>query len=102
MPERQGVSRSNPIAVIDIGSNSGRVVVFERDASSHLRLLAGSRAALRLVHDVEARNVPIRLSAAPSSGQRSDEDGAERVRRAVDDSSRAPRFDGRMTVAVIL
>ncbi|HJZ73112.1 MAG TPA: Ppx/GppA phosphatase family protein [Vicinamibacterales bacterium] len=55
MPERQGVSRSNPIAVIDIGSNSGRVVVFERDASSHLRLLAGSRAALRLVHDVDAR-----------------------------------------------
>ena len=43
------------MAVIDIGSNSGRVMVFERDISSHLRLLAGSRASLRLVHDVDAR-----------------------------------------------
>jgi len=30
-------------------------MVFERDASSHLRLLAGSRASLRLVHDVDTR-----------------------------------------------
>jgi exopolyphosphatase/guanosine-5'-triphosphate,3'-diphosphate pyrophosphatase len=30
-------------------------MVFERDASSHLRLLAGSRASLRLVHDVDVR-----------------------------------------------
>lgn len=30
-------------------------MVFEREASSHLRLLAGSRAPLRLVHDVDAR-----------------------------------------------
>jgi len=43
------------IAVIDIGSNSGRVMVFERDGSNHLRLLAGSRAPLRLVHDVDQR-----------------------------------------------
>lgn len=43
------------MAVIDIGSNSGRVMVFERDASSHLRLLAGSRVSLRLVHDVDTR-----------------------------------------------
>ena len=55
MPERAGVSPSDPVAVIDIGSNSGRVMVFERDASSHLRLLAGSRAPLRLVHDVDTR-----------------------------------------------
>jgi exopolyphosphatase / guanosine-5'-triphosphate,3'-diphosphate pyrophosphatase len=41
--------------VIDIGSNSGRVMVFERDTSSHLRLLAGSRAPLRLVRDVDER-----------------------------------------------
>jgi exopolyphosphatase/guanosine-5'-triphosphate,3'-diphosphate pyrophosphatase len=45
----------HPVGVIDIGSNSGRVMVFERDAASHLRLLAGSRAALRLVHDVDTR-----------------------------------------------
>jgi len=30
-------------------------MVFERDASNHLRLLAGSRAPLRLVHDVDQR-----------------------------------------------
>jgi exopolyphosphatase/guanosine-5'-triphosphate,3'-diphosphate pyrophosphatase len=47
--------RSDPIAVIDIGSNSGRVMVFQRDASRDLRLLAGSRAPLRLVHDVDQR-----------------------------------------------
>jgi exopolyphosphatase / guanosine-5'-triphosphate,3'-diphosphate pyrophosphatase len=43
------------VAVIDIGSNSGRVAVFKREPSKHLRLLAGSRAALRLVHDVDTR-----------------------------------------------
>jgi exopolyphosphatase/guanosine-5'-triphosphate,3'-diphosphate pyrophosphatase len=43
------------VAVIDIGSNSGRVMVFAREASSHLRLLAGSRAPLRLIHDVDVR-----------------------------------------------
>jgi exopolyphosphatase/pppGpp-phosphohydrolase len=48
-------SRGDIVAVIDIGSNSGRVMVFERDTSSHLRLLAGSRASLRLVHDVDTR-----------------------------------------------
>jgi exopolyphosphatase/pppGpp-phosphohydrolase len=55
MPERPGTSRRDPIAVIDLGSNSGRVMVFERDASNHLRLLAGSRAPLRLVQDVDGR-----------------------------------------------
>jgi exopolyphosphatase/guanosine-5'-triphosphate,3'-diphosphate pyrophosphatase len=47
---------ASPVAVIDIGSNSGRVVVFERDASNHLRLLTGSRVPLRLVHDVDQRS----------------------------------------------
>jgi exopolyphosphatase/guanosine-5'-triphosphate,3'-diphosphate pyrophosphatase len=45
----------SPRAIIDIGSNSARVMVFERDASNHLRLLAGSRAPLRLVRDVDER-----------------------------------------------
>src|SRR5262249_26482861 len=56
MPPRVGARFGQPIAVIDIGSNSGRVMVFERDAASHLRLLAGSRASLRLVHDVDIRH----------------------------------------------
>src|SRR6185295_18207717 len=43
----------SPVAVIDIGSNSGRVVVLDRDRAGQLRLLAGSRAPLRLVHDVD-------------------------------------------------
>jgi exopolyphosphatase/guanosine-5'-triphosphate,3'-diphosphate pyrophosphatase len=55
MSRRPATPRNDPVAVIDIGSNSGRVMVFERDTSSHLRLLAGSRAPLRLVHDVDAR-----------------------------------------------
>ena len=53
MRERNGRSRNDIVAVIDVGSNSGRVMVFERDTASHLRLLAGSRASLRLVHDVD-------------------------------------------------
>ena len=55
MREPGGPSRSAVVAVIDVGSNSGRVMVFERDTPNHLRLLAGSRAPLRLVHDVDAR-----------------------------------------------
>src|SRR6266545_8097377 len=55
MRDRISSSRGDVVAVIDIGSNSGRVMVFERETSSHLRLRAGSRASLRLVHDVDAR-----------------------------------------------
>ena len=55
MPQPTQSRRPAPVAVIDIGSNSARVMVFERDASSHLRLIAGSRAPLRLVHDVDTR-----------------------------------------------
>jgi exopolyphosphatase/guanosine-5'-triphosphate,3'-diphosphate pyrophosphatase len=54
LSKRSGRSHGDVVAVIDIGSNSGRVMVFERDTSRHLRLLAGSRASLRLVHDVDA------------------------------------------------
>ena len=43
------------VAVIDIGSNSGRVVVFQRDTAGQLRALAGSRASLRLIEDVDKR-----------------------------------------------
>jgi exopolyphosphatase/guanosine-5'-triphosphate,3'-diphosphate pyrophosphatase len=39
--------------VIDIGSNSGRVVVYRRDAAGRLRILSTTRAALRLVRDVD-------------------------------------------------
>jgi exopolyphosphatase / guanosine-5'-triphosphate,3'-diphosphate pyrophosphatase len=47
--------RRSAVGVIDIGSNSGRVVVLELDRAGHLRLLAGSRAPLRLVNDVDEK-----------------------------------------------
>src|SRR5262245_53663020 len=49
------VAPGDPVAVIDIGSNSGRVVVYQRDTAGDLRALAGSRASLRLVDDVDRR-----------------------------------------------
>ena len=42
-----------PVAVIDIGSNSGRVMVYVREAGGHLHILAGSRASLRLVRELD-------------------------------------------------
>jgi exopolyphosphatase/guanosine-5'-triphosphate,3'-diphosphate pyrophosphatase len=42
-----------PVAVIDIGSNSGRVMVYRREAGGHLHILAGSRASLRLVRELD-------------------------------------------------
>jgi exopolyphosphatase/guanosine-5'-triphosphate,3'-diphosphate pyrophosphatase len=44
---------SAPVAIVDIGSNSGRVAVYGRDAAGQLAMLAGTRAALRLVNDVD-------------------------------------------------
>ena len=44
----------DPVAVIDIGSNSGRVVVYRRDEAGMLRILSTTRAALRLVSDVDS------------------------------------------------
>jgi exopolyphosphatase/guanosine-5'-triphosphate,3'-diphosphate pyrophosphatase len=42
-----------PVAVIDIGSNSGRVMVYRHEAGGHLHILAGSRASLRLVRELD-------------------------------------------------
>jgi exopolyphosphatase/guanosine-5'-triphosphate,3'-diphosphate pyrophosphatase len=44
-----------PIAIIDLGSNSGRIVSYVRDTAGHLRILASSRAALRLVQEVDKK-----------------------------------------------
>ena len=41
------------VGVIDIGSNSGRVVVLEVGPEGHLEVLADSRAPLRLAHDLQ-------------------------------------------------
>lgn len=49
-----GVPRTDDaVAVIDIGSNSGRVVVYRRDEAGMLRILSTTRAPLRLVSDVD-------------------------------------------------
>jgi exopolyphosphatase / guanosine-5'-triphosphate,3'-diphosphate pyrophosphatase len=45
-----------PVAVVDIGSNSARIVVFDRDPAGQFRIRAGTRAALRLVRDVDSRH----------------------------------------------
>src|SRR5687768_5830534 len=49
-----GALPGDSVAVIDIGSNSARVVVYRRDAAGKLRILSTTRAALRLVRDVDA------------------------------------------------
>jgi exopolyphosphatase/guanosine-5'-triphosphate,3'-diphosphate pyrophosphatase len=53
---RPGTAAAAPVAVIDIGSNSGRVVVYQVRADGHLRILASSRASLRLVRDLKEKN----------------------------------------------
>jgi len=53
-PSGARTTRSHdPVAVVDIGSNSGRVMVFRPEAGGHLHVLAGSRAALRLARDLD-------------------------------------------------
>jgi exopolyphosphatase / guanosine-5'-triphosphate,3'-diphosphate pyrophosphatase len=42
-----------PVAVLDIGSNSARMIVYQHEPGGHLRILAGSRAPLRLVRDLD-------------------------------------------------
>jgi exopolyphosphatase/guanosine-5'-triphosphate,3'-diphosphate pyrophosphatase len=51
-----------PIAVIDIGSNSGRVVVYSPEPGGHLRILASSRASLRLVRELDLTHALSRAS----------------------------------------
>ncbi|HVR69829.1 MAG TPA: Ppx/GppA phosphatase family protein [Vicinamibacteria bacterium] len=60
MPD-QSPAGEDPVAVIDIGSNSGRVVVYRPEAGGGFRILAGTRAALRLVREVDGTHA---LSAA--------------------------------------
>ncbi|HET7746023.1 MAG TPA: hypothetical protein VFM29_01900, partial [Vicinamibacteria bacterium] len=45
-----------PLAVVDIGSNSARVVVYALDPAGGLQILATSRSALRLVREVDEKH----------------------------------------------
>ena len=47
-------AQPDPVAVVDIGSNSGRVMVYLQEAAGQLRILAGSRAPLRLARGLDA------------------------------------------------
>src|SRR5438105_15355942 len=46
------VAASQTLGVIDIGSNSGRVLVARVDEAAHLDVLGDARSPLRLVRDV--------------------------------------------------
>ncbi len=45
----------SPVAVVDLGSNSGRVVVLRIAPQGHLEILADGRAPLRLARDLSTR-----------------------------------------------
>jgi len=49
-----------PVAVIDIGSNSARIVVYRLEGGAQTQILAASRRSLRLVRELDKNN---RLSA---------------------------------------
>lgn len=82
-----------PLAVIDIGSNSGRVAVLALTDQGHLEMLSDARTSLHLIDDVAARG---RLSA----------EAIERVVRSVHDflcvaaAARAQRIVAVATAAV--
>jgi exopolyphosphatase/guanosine-5'-triphosphate,3'-diphosphate pyrophosphatase len=42
-----------PLAVIDIGSNSGRVIVVRLSSGGHLEILSDARTSLRLIRDLD-------------------------------------------------
>jgi len=53
VPDEVLPAADEAVAVIDIGSNSGRVVVYRPEPAGRFRILAGTRAALRLVREVD-------------------------------------------------
>lgn len=52
IPDLHLPAKAHPIAVIDIGSNSGRVVVIDLDQHGHPDILADGRYPLRLARDI--------------------------------------------------
>jgi len=55
-PAAPAPAANRAVAVVDIGSNSGRVAVFGVEDDGHLRILASTRASLRLVRDLDVRH----------------------------------------------
>jgi exopolyphosphatase/guanosine-5'-triphosphate,3'-diphosphate pyrophosphatase len=52
LPKR---ARDGPVVVIDIGSNSGRIVVCRVMGHGAIEIVGDSRASLRLIHDIDER-----------------------------------------------
>jgi exopolyphosphatase/guanosine-5'-triphosphate,3'-diphosphate pyrophosphatase len=52
--DRLSKGAEQPLAVIDIGSNSGRIIVVRVTPHGHLEVLADARVGLRLMRDIDA------------------------------------------------
>src|SRR5258708_33224186 len=52
------LAKSQPLAVIDIGSNSGRVIVVRLSSRGHLEILSDARTSLRLIRDLNGSRRP--------------------------------------------
>ncbi|HEY6547476.1 MAG TPA: Ppx/GppA family phosphatase, partial [Vicinamibacteria bacterium] len=53
-PSALASSAAGPVAVIDIGSNSARIVVYRLEGGVSTQILASSRGSLRLVRELDA------------------------------------------------
>lgn len=51
--DRRSQKAEQPLAVIDIGSNSGRIIVVRVTAHGHLEVLSDARVGLRLMRDID-------------------------------------------------
>jgi len=56
MASARANASQDTVAIVDIGSNSGRVVVYRLHREGYLRILATSRASLRLVRELDQRH----------------------------------------------
>src|ERR1041384_4151083 len=77
-----------PIAIIDVGSNSGRVVVLQMDAAHHLQVLSGAR-------------VPLRLAASIDDAGNLSDDAIERTVAAVRDFQRIAQRAGSVRIVAV-
>ncbi|HYT29214.1 MAG TPA: exopolyphosphatase, partial [Actinomycetota bacterium] len=81
------------LGVIDVGSNSGRIVVIRLGPEGHLEVLADSRAPLRLARDLQ-RGAQLTRETIDRTA------AALRDFRAVAESAGAPRMVAVATAAV--
>ena len=75
---RANRAQTTPVAIVDIGSNSTRLVVLRPDEVGGLEVVADSHIALRLVRDVDAsgtiddvtRRIEAVIGSSPHPAQR--------------------------------